>query len=141
MSSNNVSGFSSPGGFERTKYDNCAYQTSLNESTSPLKWMMYGGKFENCGKCVFDDKSFYRPFDAKIIDAENELKNITRRSSRCPQHKYSPTCKKSASCTNTFDSSNPIVLPQELCPIVHNNIQRMKGPGYELNTEPFCNRK
>jgi len=141
MTTYNVNGFGSIGGFSKTKYDRCAYQKDLYESVSPLAWNMYSGKFENCGKCTYDENSFYRPFDASVVDRESELKNITRRASRCPQYKYLPNCKKSAYCTNTFDPSNPIVLPQEVCPIVHNNIPRMTGPGYELKTEPFCAKR
>jgi len=136
-----TNGFSSSGGFSRQRYDRCAYQKDLWQSVEPLGWMMYPGKFENCGKCTYDEKSFWRPFDGQIVDAESELKNITRRATRCPQYKYLPGCAKSCYCTNTFDKTNPIVLAQEVCPIVHNNIPRMRGKGYELNTEPFCARR
>jgi hypothetical protein len=140
MTTTNISGFSSSGAFNRQKYDRCAYQKDLYESVSPLSWMMYPGKFENCSKCTVNEKNFWRPFDGDIVDRESDLKNITRRSSRCPQ-KYLPNCKKSATCTNTFDPSNPIVLAQEVCPIVFNNIPKMYGPGYELKTEPFCQKR
>ena len=134
-------GFSSSGGFTRDIYDRCAYQKRIYESTSPLALKMYGGFYENCNKCLYNENSFWRPFDPEIVDAESELKNITRRQTRCPQYKYSPTCKKSCLCTNTFDPRNPIVMPQEVCPIVHNNIPRMYGPGYTLQTEPFCTNR
>ena len=80
----------SSGGFNRTTYDRCAYQKKLYESVDPLGHIMYPGKFENCRKCVQDETQFWRPFDAKIVDAESELKNITRIYTRCPQYKYSP---------------------------------------------------
>ncbi|ATZ80540.1 hypothetical protein BMW23_0490 [Bodo saltans virus] len=134
-----VSGFSSAGGFNRSKYDMCEYQQNLHQSVSPLAYQMYGGAYENCQKCVYDDKSFYRPFD--LVDMESELKNITRRSSRCPQNKYLPNCKKSGTCTSTFDKTNPIAFPQEVCPIVLSNMPRMTSVGYELNVEPFCAKK
>ena len=128
----------SSGGFNRTTYDRCAYQKKLYESVDPLGHIMYPGKFENCRKCVQDETQFWRPFDAKIVDAESELKNITRIYTRCPQYKYSPACKTSRNCISTFDKSNPIVLAQENCPIVRSNIPKMYGTGYNLQTEPFC---
>jgi len=126
------------GSFNRLRYDRCAYEKDLHQSVEPLQYRMYAGQFENCGKCVFDDKSFYRPFDDAIVDMESELKGITRLASTCPQNKYSPTCKKSKSCTSTWDVSVPIVMAQEVCPIVKNNIRRMNNPGYELNVGLSC---
>jgi hypothetical protein len=128
----------SPGGFTRVEYDNCAYNQKLYESTEPLVWRMYSGKFENCEKCVYDKNNFWRPFDNEIVDTESELKNITRKNTRCNRQKYNPNCKKSGTCTSTFDKSVPIVFPQEVCPIVKNNIQKMTGPGYSLYSAPLC---
>ena len=136
--SNRVNGFSNSGGFARSLYDNCAYQKDLYQSVEPLGFMLYPGKYENCSKCIYDKNNFWRPFDSQIVDAESELSNRTRKATRCAQYKYSPNCKKSCNCTSTFDKTNPIVMPQELCPIVYNNIPRIRGPGYVLNTEPFC---
>lgn len=142
MTTTNISGFQSgSGSFNRSTYDRCAYQKSLYESVSPLQYNMFGGKFENCSKCTYDENSFWKPTDGSIIDQESELKNITRRATRCPQYKYTPNCTKSCGCTSTFDKSNPIVMAQEVCPIIHNNIPRMYGPGYELKTEPFCQKR
>jgi hypothetical protein len=127
--------------FGRLKYDRCAYQKDLYQSVEPLAYMMDPTKFENCGKCTYDEKSFWRPFDGQIVDAESELKNITRRATKCPQYKYLPGCPKSCYCTNTFDPTNPIVMDQSICPIVHNNISQIRGPGYILKTEPFCPKR
>lgn len=127
--------------FSRSIYDRCEYQKRIYESVEPLGYMMYPGRFENCSKCTYNEKSFWRPFDTEIVDVESDLKNITRRASRCPQNKYLPNCKKSCRCISTFDPSNPVVLPQEVCPIIHNNLPRIMGPGYELQTEPFCPKR
>jgi len=126
--------------FSRLMYDRCAYQKDLYQSVEPLGYQMYPGKHENCSKCTKNDY-FPRPFDGNVVDAESELKNITRRATRCPQYKYNKGCKKSCYCTNTFDPRNPVVLPQEVCPIVHNNIPQIMGPGYTLQTEPFCPKR
>jgi hypothetical protein len=135
-----VKGFSNAGGFTRLQYDRCAYQKDLYQSVEPLGFQMYPGKFENCSKCTYEDQ-FWRPFDAQIVDAESELRNITRRATKCPQYMYNAGCKKSCFCTSTFDKSNAIVMPQEVCSIVTNNIPRQVGVGYSLETEPFCTKR
>ena len=35
----------------RLMYDSCAYKQKLGESTSPLNYNLYTGKYENCAKC------------------------------------------------------------------------------------------
>lgn len=125
------------GSSNRLIYDNCAYQKALYESTSPLAYRLYEGAHENCEKCMHENK-FYRPFD--LVDTESELKNITRPNTHCPQFKYNPSCPKTRSCFSTFDKTNPIVLAPEVCPIVHNNIPKMKHPGYEVPKQTFCGR-
>jgi hypothetical protein len=124
----------SSGSFNRLRYDNCAYQKSLFESTSHLGYELYSGKFENNQKCTVDNMPTYKPFD--LVDIETELRNINRAGSRCPQFKYNQNCKKTANCTNTFDQSVPVVFPPEICPIVNNNIPKMYNTGlssYENN--------
>jgi len=129
------------GSFTRLRYDRCAHQKDTHQSVEPLQYVMYPGKYENCSKCTYNEESFYRPFDEAVVDAESELKGLTRPASSCPQNKYSPKCPKSKTCTSTFDKSVPIVLAQEVCPIVKNNIPRIDGPGYDLKTEPFCGKR
>ncbi len=127
------------GSLTNLKYQDCAYTVDLQQSVNPLTWRMYIGKFENCNKCVFDEKNFWHPFDGPIVDVETELKGISRRASKCPTLQYSPLCSKNSGfCTSTFDKSNPIVMAPEACPIVYNNIGRMNGPGYTLNVDPLC---
>jgi hypothetical protein len=123
------------GSSNRLIYDNCAYQKSLYESTSPLVYRLYEGNFENCQKCLHKD--FIRPFD--LVDIESELRNQTRFTSKCPQQKYNPGCTKSKTCTSTFDRTNPIVYAPEVCPIVYNNIPKQCGPGYQVPKNTFCN--
>lgn len=124
------------GGSNRTRYDRCAYQQELYQSTSPFAYRMYEGAYENCKKCTSDNK-FYRPFDGVMVDTESELKGITRPVSRCPQFKYNPECKKSGLCTSTFDASVPVVPDPSVCPdildrIYGQNIPRTTSKGYTL---------
>jgi len=125
------------GGSNRLRYDRCAYQKTLYESTGPLQYMLYEGAHENCGKCTHEDK-FYRPFD--LVDVESELKNITRPASQCPQFKYSPTCKPSKMCVSTHDKMVPVALNPVVCPVVYNNIPKMNNVGYDIPNIDFCGR-
>ena len=125
------------GSSNRLKYDCCTYKTDLRQSTSPLGYMLYEGKFENCGKCMHNNV-FYRKQDVRLVDVESELSNRTRVGTRCPEFKYNPNCKRSRSCFSTFDKENPITPAPEICPIVHNNIPKMTTPGYVLPRHNFC---
>jgi hypothetical protein len=125
------------GSSNRLIYDNCAYQKKLYESTSPLAYMLYDGKMESCDKCTYEGQ-FWRPYD--LVDVESELKNITRANSKCPQYKYNPNCKRSKYCLSTYDKTAPVVLAPEVCPIVFNNIVKMKTPGYDMPKQEFCGK-
>jgi hypothetical protein len=129
------------GSFNHLRYDQCAYEEDINQSMSPLTYRTFNGQFENCNKCVYNKDSFYHPYDNVIVDTESELKGINRRYTRCSKNKYSPTCKKSQVCTSTFDNSVPVVMAQEVCPIVRNNIPRINGSGcgnWRFGNEPLC---
>ncbi len=117
------------GAYNRLSYDNCAYQKRLYESTSPLMYQLYDGKFENCDKCTYKNE-FWRPYD--LVDLESELKNITRPNSKCSQLKYNPDCVKSKLCTSTFEKNLPVIVDRQVCPVVTNNIPRMNNVGYTL---------
>ena len=123
-------GFSS-----RLPYDPCAYQKRLSESTAPYAYAVMPDYYENCNRCVYD--RYTRPFDADIVDAESELYNITRPSSKCPSRKYNPNCKRSdAGCLRTSDS--PIVLANEICPIVYNNLRWSNETGIREPSPSNC---
>lgn len=124
-----------PGFSNRQIYDNCNYQKDLNESTSPLSYQLYFGKFENCNKCIHD--KYWVKQD--LVDIESELRNQNRPLSKCDQYKYSPSCKKSGTCISTFDKTVPVVLSPEVCPIVYNNIPKQTSPGYRLPNTNVCN--
>lgn len=126
----------SNGASNRMLYDNCNYQRLTRQSTDPLAYNLYQGKYENCSKCIYDN--FYVPYQPEIIDMDSELKNLTRPLSDCDQYKYNPNCRKSRMCVSTFDKSNPVVLAPEVCPIVHNNIPRRTSPGYTMPNPDFC---
>jgi|SaaInlStandDraft_4_1057021.scaffolds.fasta_scaffold02336_10 hypothetical protein len=129
-------GYNTPasGFINQTMYDNCAYSTWEHDSTTPLDYRLYLGKFENCkNECAMKDNP-----TAQLVDLESELRNQTRKFSRCPQFQYSPTCKKSASCVSTNDKSVPIVLPPDLCPIVTSGLPVITNPGYKMPSMSVC---
>ena len=41
--------------FTRLDYDKCAYKKTLEESCSPLDYMLYMGKYENDKQCPVGD--------------------------------------------------------------------------------------
>lgn len=122
------------GSSNRTIYDNCDYQKRLFESTSPLAYQLYQGKYESCQKCIYD--KFWTPY--QLVDIETELRNQTRPLSNCDQFKYNPNCKRSGLCLSTFDKSVPVVFAPEVCPIIYNNIPRVEDKGFTLPDPNFC---
>ena len=115
-------------------YDECEYDMKLHESTAPLSYQMYDGKYENCSKCI--KGNFYRPYD--LVDIDSELKNRNRPLSNCPKYKYNPNCQKSKMCISTFDKNLP-VIQNTLCPVVTSNIPRVRDVGYRINNNNICN--
>lgn len=122
------------GSSNRLRYDNCAYAKTLAESVSPFAYQMYDGKYENRDKCKFDVA--WRPYDREVVDIESDLKNISRPATKCPSLKYNPNCKKSSKCISTFDKV-PVILNRDVCPIVFNNIPRMRNNGL-INPDRIC---
>lgn len=111
----------------RTLYDDCAYSKRLNESISPGDYRLYAGYFENDKACGGLDE---RPRWGKIVDVETDLKNQNRLLSKCVDDKYNPKCEKSKTCISTFDRTAPIVMAPQVCPIIYNNIPKMKTGGF-----------
>ena len=79
----------------RLIYDSCAYQKNLQQSTSPLNYMLYTGKYENCAKCRIEfgvvGGNGVSLFSGNLVDLESELRGQNRQASLCPQTMYHPT--------------------------------------------------
>lgn len=114
----------------RLGYDDCAYRKRLYESTSPMHYQLYQGKFVNDVNCMKEKYGNFKPYE--LVDFETELLLINKPTSRCDQFKYHPNCPTSDLCTNTYDKSVPIVIPADICPIIHNNIERTVDTGLSL---------
>jgi hypothetical protein len=88
----------------RLSYDACAYQKSLQQSTGPLEYMMYTGKFENCAKCRIDFGTVggngVSLFSGNLVDLESDLRGQTRVASQCPSKSYDPKCNN---CDNKMN--------------------------------------
>lgn len=76
--------------FNRLEYDKCAYAQKLTESTSPLSYLLFKGKFENNKDCKLSDHDNDMSQLNKTI-VENELYNLNRTGTLCSAKKYNPT--------------------------------------------------
>ena len=78
----------------RLSYDSCAYQKSLQQSTSPLDYMLYNGKYENSAKCRIEfgvvGGNGVSLFSGNLVDLESDLRGQTRIASNCPSTMYQP---------------------------------------------------
>lgn len=125
------------GNLTNTKYDNCANQTYIKETTSPFAYQMQAYKFNNCNRCKVD--RIWQPFE--LVDIETELRGQNHPLSQCDQFKHSQACINKGKCMSTFSKKMPIVLEPSLCPIVTNNIPRATHPGYTMPKKQVCPRK
>lgn len=103
----------------RLSYDSCAYEKSLQQSTSPLDYMLYNGKYENSSKCRIEFGTLggngVSLFDGNLVDLESELRGQTRQASLCPSKSYTQTGK------NYDDKGNGMPYSSNACntKIVH----------------------
>ena len=90
--------------FNRLNYDNCAYSKKIEESTSPLDYNLFKGKYENCKQCPVGLHT--NNLDLTIrAEVESELIGLTRQESKCLDKKYNP---KNASVTVDYS-------PPQMC--------------------------
>lgn len=79
----------------RLSYDACAYQTSLNQSVSPLSYMLNPIKYENCSKCRNElglvGGAAVSNISGNLVNLESDLLGITRTNTKCPSEKYHKT--------------------------------------------------
>jgi hypothetical protein len=78
--------------FNRLIYDDCACKQRTEDSTTPMQYQLYKGKYENCSKCdteggVARDSISY----GDLVNIENELRNQNAASSVCPSKKHNPS--------------------------------------------------
>ena len=104
----------------RLIYDKCAYATEIKESTSPLEYYLFKGKYENCKQCPAGDFTNVVEFGSRA-DVENELYGLSRPGSLCPSLKYDPT----------KEFKLPEFSPNKMCENIHyitpNNLEKPKS--------------
>ena len=78
----------------RLNYDACAYSKALSQSVAPIDYVINPIKYEHCGKCRMElgivGGTAVSHINGNLVDLENELFNITRPSTRCPDYMYHP---------------------------------------------------
>lgn len=103
--------------FNRLMYDKCAYATEIKESTGPLEYNLYKGKYENCKQCEICKYPNNIEFGARA-DTESELYGLNRPSTLCPSLKYDPTKQ----------FKNPEFSPAKMCESIYyitpNNLEK-----------------
>jgi hypothetical protein len=73
----------------RLIYDKCAYATEIKESTGPLEYNLFKGKYENCKQCEAGQFANILEFGPRA-DVESELYGLNRPGTLCPQLKFDP---------------------------------------------------
>jgi hypothetical protein len=104
----------------RLIYDKCAYATEIKESTGPLEYNLFKGKYENCKQCPVGD--FTNILDpGQRAEVESELFGINLQGTKCPELKYNP--KK--------EFKYPELSPARMCETIHymtpNNLEKPKN--------------
>ena len=97
----------------RLIYDKCAYATEIKESTSPLEYNLFRGKYENSIHCPVSDFTNILEFGNRA-DVENELYGLSRLGSLCPSLKYNPA--------NNYKGVD--FSPPRMCDITPNNLEK-----------------
>lgn len=73
--------------FNRLSYDSCAYSKELQQSTDPLDYNLFKGKYESCESCSIGEFTNNLDFGIKS-DLESDLKGQNRIGSKCPSEKF-----------------------------------------------------
>lgn len=106
----------------RLPYDTCAYKERITESTAPLDYSLYTGKFENCTKCRVElgivGGNNVSLFSGNLVDLESDLRGQTRPASLCSSMKYHPKCEPNPNSTDGLPCSG--------------------SQQYSLNHQPAC---
>jgi hypothetical protein len=107
--------------FNRLTYDSCAYAKTLQESTDPLDYNLFKGKYESCKDCLDGSGVNNLAFGVKT-DLESDLKGQTRLGSKCPSKQF-PDNSQNGVPINTPASCQNIYY------ITPNNLPKIKNTG------------
>lgn len=121
--------------FNRLDYDTCTYAKKLQQSTDPLDYLLYKGKYESCTNCKLSDFTNNLEFGIKV-DVENDLKGQTRKGSKCPDEKFPTNSQQGAEFI-------PAIVCQSIYNITPNNLEKPTNTGlrdlasYDQNVCPI----
>jgi len=83
----------------RLIYDQCEYDTRIEESTGTLAYMLNPLAHENKHKCRFElglvGGNNVSITKGNIVDVESDLLGVTRKASLCPSRKFKNVCATS----------------------------------------------
>ena len=120
----------------RLKYDECAYKKEICQSVGPLEYNLYNGKYVNCTNCPSDREGSNSIDFGKKVDIENEIFNLDRKTSRCPDKKYN---KGSSTQEEKDNHLNPL-LCHGIHKITPSNIKKVTNNGIdEDRLKKSCN--
>ena len=78
----------------RTTYDPCVYKQELNQSVSPLSFVLDPIQYNNVNKCRMElgivGGTAVSHISGNMVDLESDLRGQTRSSAQCPAYKYIP---------------------------------------------------
>ena len=100
--------------FNRLSYDPCAYSKNLQQSTDPLEYSLFKGKFESLTNCPVGDFTNTLDFGVRS-DIESDLKGQSRLGSKCPSKKFPANIAEAAPFT-------PQITCQSIYNITPNNL-------------------
>lgn len=131
--------------WNKTKYDTCAFEQYIGDTTYPLEYNLFRGKFVNCNRCHVTQDTY-----VPLVDVESELQRRMRFNSRCNKFKYDPNCTFTVGgqnmCLSTFDKLAPINLPPQVCPdaerylYFNSGLRKPTHPGYVLPSSDVCQK-
>ena len=123
--------------FNRLPYDSCAYAKTIQQSTEPLDYNLYKGKYESCEQCT--GALFPSDLDFGVrVDVENDLKGHVRTGSKCDNEKFPKN-------SNTVAEFTPMITCQSIYSLTPNNLEKPKTNGlkdinsYGKNSCPIKN--
>ena len=82
-------------GFTRLIYDKGTTNNQNTQNMGPINYQLDFNYAENNTKCLYNNQNWTRQ-NPHIVNAESELKNITRIASKDPAKQYNSNCVTSA---------------------------------------------
>ena len=125
----------------RLVYDKCAYKKAVQESTDPLNYMLYTGKFERNNQCMISrgvvGGNNVSVWAGNMVDLESNLMGVDRRASLCPKNQYHPMCKNDGKLglpSGTYDCQGNLV-PKPMCDMIQYRARmgQQTFPGQQCN--------